>query len=158
MRSARQLFSGVLACPFGVVQVTGGRYGVQRLGLDDHGRGEHVPGRFDGPPVVGGAAGHDELVHAAHGPVERGDDRGLCGQGEFVQTVQHRQDVSAGRQDGGRLRAQTCGAQRRVVLGQPGGQPVVQNRERDGVPAGHRQQHRDRLIPLSVAGGQQFEQ
>lgn len=52
--------------------------------------------------------------------------------------------------------AELGGTQRRIVLGETPGDPVMQVRKGDGVPAGSRQQDRHRLPGMVGAGGQQF--
>jgi hypothetical protein len=76
-------------------EVVGGGRGVQGAWFQHGGGGDHVAGRGDRGGELGGAAGEDELVIAAQGPVQRGDHLGLGGGGQLVQPIEDRQDVPA---------------------------------------------------------------
>ena len=124
------------------VEIVRGRGRGEGAGLDDGGGGQHVR-VLNGVDVFVGAAGQHQRIGACERVVERAEQcRPVIGV-EFVETVDHRQHHAVVDELTGH--GPVDRTQRRVVLAESEGQPVLQPRMGRGVPAVRRQQHRNRL-------------
>src|SRR5690606_34830084 len=85
-------------------QIGGAGPRAQRGRGDDGGGVEGAAGAGHGGGELGGPAGHDELIAAGQGGVQRGDDGGPGLLADLVQAVQDRQDVAPRHERGGGIR------------------------------------------------------